>query len=123
MVDRDPRDLYIQQCLVGDHVLPKDPEVFAHVYRDQRQMVGVIPEDAPVLRIRFEDLIYKYDETTERIVHFIGQHEQNHVNKKKKFNPEISKKNTRMWVSHPEFAESAHRISELLPEYLYQYKE
>lgn len=122
MVDRDPRDLFIQQCLVGDHVLPKDPEIFARVYKDQRKMIGNIPEDAPVLKVRFEDLIFRYEETTSKIVKFTGEHEKNHVQKKEKFNPDVSKKNTQMWLTHPEFKDAAELIQTLLPEYLYPFK-
>ena len=122
MVDRDPRDLYIQQCLVGDHVLPKDPDVFARVYRDQRQMIGNIPEDAPVLRIQFEDLIFHYEETTRKIIEFTGEHESNHIHKREKFNPDVSKKNTQMWLSHPEYKDSAEVILKALPEYVYPFE-
>ena len=122
IVDRDPRDLYIQQCLVGDHVLPKDPAVFARVYRDQRQMVGDIPKDAPVLRVQFEDLIFHYDEITQQIIEFVGEHPENHIYKKEKFNPMVSKKNTKMWLSHPEFKDAIEIIQDLLPEYLYSFE-
>lgn len=123
IVDRDPRDLFIAQTLLKDHVLPKDPHVFASVYRDQRKMVGKLPEDASVMYLRFEDLIYNYDTTIQKINDFLGLKECNHIASKQHFNPAISQKNTRLWISHPEFDKEAKIIEGLLPEYLYDYED
>jgi len=123
VVDRDPRDLYIQQVLVDDHVLPKDPETFAAVYRDQRKMIGTISSDMPVLQIKFEDLIYRYEETAKKIMEFVGETEEHHIKKMKLFNPNISIKNTQMWKKHPEFLSAAELISTQLPEFLYPFEE
>jgi hypothetical protein len=123
VVDRDPRDLYIQQMIAGDHVLPKDPKVFAKVYRDQRNMIGDIPVEAPVLQIKFEDLIFEYEETTNKIMAFIGEKESHHVRKRQLFNPDVSIKNTQMWLAHPKYKTAAETIEKMLPEYLYPFKE
>lgn len=121
VVDRDPRDLYINQMLAGDHVLPRDPKVFARVYRDQRKMIGDLHDMNQVLLIRFEDLIFRYEETTKRIMDFVGEGEAHHIKKKQLFNPEVSVKNTKMWMSHPEFQKETELIGSLIPEYLYHY--
>lgn len=123
VVDRDPRDLYINCVKVGGHVLPKEPQVFVKVYRDQRKMVGEISDEMPVLRVNFEDMIYKYDETTKKIMEFIGESEKHHVNKKQRFRPDVSIKNTRMWESYPEYKEAVMYITKELAEFLYNYEE
>lgn len=121
IVDRDPRDVLIQNIIVNDHVLPKDVDVFARVYKDHRRMASMSYKDSCVLRIQFEDLIYKYDETTKTIRNFLGIDEATHVKPFAFFKPEKSIKNTRMWVSHPEYANVADRMAQLLPEYLYDF--
>lgn len=121
VVDRDPRDLYINCMHVKGHVLPKDPKTFVKVYRDQREMIGKISEELPVLHVRFEDLIYKYEETTSKIMEFVGETEEHHVYKKERFNPDISIKNTKMWERLPEYREVVGFIEKELPEYLYTF--
>lgn len=122
IVDRDPRDVLIQNIIVNDHVLPKDPQVFARVYRDHRLISDEKYQSDMVLRIQFEDLVYKYEETTQKIKAFLDLDESKHINKQKYFNPEISIKNTQMWISHPEYSEVARTIEELIPEYLYEFE-
>ena len=121
VVDRDPRDLYINQMRNGDHVLPRDPKVFAKVYRDQRRMIGTISEDLPVLQLKFEDMIYDYDNTTKKVIAFVGEDESHHINPRKVFIPEVSKKNTRMWLTYPEYKDAAEYLAEELKEFTYDY--
>ena len=123
IVDRDPRDVLIQNIIVNDHVLPKDPEVFATVYKDHRLMSCRNFGAPNILRIQFEDIIYHYDETTSKIRNFLGLDENHHINKYKYLNPEISKKNTKMWISHPEYAGIAHVIEDRIPEYIYHFND
>jgi hypothetical protein len=122
VVDRDPRDLYINCMEAKGHVLPKDPEVFARVYRDQREMMGEIPENLQVLKVMFEDLIFNYEETTQKIMDFIGQTEEHHIKKKQIFDPAVSKKNTKMWERLSKYSDAAKYLEKELPEYLYNYK-
>lgn len=120
VVDRDPRDIYIEQILFEEHTLPKDPEQFAQVYRDIRKPTQ-IDESGATLCINFEDLIYKYDECTKKIMDFIGLSESEHIDEKKYFNPDRSIKNTKLWEKHPEYAEAVKIIEKELPEFLYKY--
>lgn len=121
VVDRDPRDLFVQQRRYGDHVLPAEPEPFARVFRDHRSMVGEIPADAPVLRVQFEDLIYNYDEVTKKIVEFVGEDWSHHVSPKKYFDPAVSAANLQMWKKFPEYTEDCEIIARMLPEFLYDF--
>lgn len=122
VVDRDPRDLFVQQRRYGDHVLPAEAEPFARVFRDHREMIGEIPEDAPVLRLQFEDLIFNYDEEMKKIVEFVGEDWSHHVAPKKYFNPAVSANNTQMWKKFPEYAEACETIARMLPEFLYDFE-
>lgn len=121
VVDRDPRDLYINQSLNGQHVLPKDPKIFARVYKDQRKMMRRIPTDLHVLQLKYEDLIYNYDDTVKQIMEFIGQDANHHIRKKQLFNPEVAIKNTKLWERFPQYSEEIKVIEGTLKEFLYKY--
>lgn len=119
IVDRDPRDIYIQHILSKDHVLPKDPYEFCVVYRDNRVITGNIPDNC--MFVKFEDMIYNYEESIEKIIHFVGIDVSHHINKKEHFNPAISIKNTKLWEKHPEFSKDICIIEKELSDYLYKY--
>ena len=121
VVDRDPRDLFVQQRRYGDHVLPAEAAPFARVFRDHRAMIGDIPADAPVLRLQFEDLIFNYDEEMKKIVEFVGEDWSHHVAPKKYFDPAVSAANLQMWKKFPEYTEDCELIAKMLPEFLYDF--
>lgn len=122
VVDRDPRDLYLLiRYVYKTKVAPHDPELFCKWYkyaRSTRKAENWNPEK--ICFIQFEDLIYKYDETTKKIIDFAGLDEKDHVNPKTIFKPEVSIKNTRLWKKFPEYEEEARLVAKLLPEYLYR---
>ena len=70
----------------GDHVLPHDPLLFAKQYRDMRRTIDDEIKDPRILRIHFEDLIYRYDFTTKQINEFLGISEEKHKDLRKHFN-------------------------------------
>lgn len=121
IVDRDPRDLYIHNMYHKDHRLPKDPKDFAFHYKSIRQLVE--PDDPnTVMRVYFEDMIYKYDEYVKKVFDFVGLNPQiHHIYPKTHFNPNISIKGTKMWKRFPEYAEAVKIIEDLIPEMLYVY--
>lgn len=123
IVDRDPRDVYINEIKQNkDHVLPQAVKDFCHVYRISRKGLPDSGDEDGILKINFEDAIYKYDETMQRINDFLGLNENNHKFVKQYFNPDISIRNTKLWEKHPEYAEEVRIIEEELPEFLYCYR-
>lgn len=76
------------------YVLPHDPLLFAKQYRDMRRTIDDEIKDPRILRIHFEDLIYRYDFTTKQINEFLGISEEKHKDLRKHFNPDISIRNT-----------------------------
>ena len=120
VVDRDPRDVFIFQKLIGEHTLPPEVEDFCVVYRDTRARITDVPEEI-CLYITFEDLIYHYEESVEKVLDFTGIAQKHHVRKRMRFDPNISIKNTRLWEKHPEYAEDVKIIEERLPDFLYRY--
>lgn len=119
VVDRDPRDVFIEEILLKGRVLPKDPSQFADVYRSSRRRVGSRYDESKALFINFEDLIYHYESTTKKIMEFIGLSEENRT-RTKYFDPKVSIKNTRLWEKHPEFKKQVAVLERELPEFLYK---
>lgn len=120
IVDRDPRDLYINRISKRDRILPSNPMDFAKYYRKIREFVGDV-DDTNVLRINLEDMIYNYDDSIRRIFDFVKMDSSHHVTPKKYFNPDVSITGTQTWKSHPEYAEAVKIIEQELPDFLYPY--
>lgn len=99
VVDRDPRDLYLLEKIIWQWgVIPVETvEEFVEWFKITRKYADDVNDDPKkVLRICFEDLVYRYDETKKRLFEFVGISEAAHVNPQTKFNPDISIKNTNM---------------------------
>ena len=105
-------------------MLPSDIEKFCQWFAYIRASRNVENWNSDkILFIQFENLIYNYEETTERIQRWIGLDEKNHIKPKTYFNPAISIKNTRFWRQHPEYLLEAKEIAKRLPQYLYHYED
>lgn len=124
IVDRDPRDLYLLEKIYwkGKTLPVYDVKIFVEWYawtRGQYELFE-LPENA--IKIQFEDMIYKYDETIETIMSVAGIHKEHHILKKKAFNPNISINNTHLWIKHPEYENDIKYIEEKLSKYCYSYE-
>lgn len=122
VVDRDPRDIYILSKYVWkSHIVPTETvELFCKWYsytRNHRKNEKY--NENNVMLIQFEDLIYKYDETTTKLAKWVGIDLNNHVRIKESFDPSKSINNTRLWVDKPEFKKEIQYIEENLKGYLY----
>ena len=117
VVDRDPRDSYIEHKKAGDHVLPKNVEQYCIAYRDYR-LNEQDKDNECVMRIMFEDLIYHFEDTERRIIAFLDLKKENQ-NGPIRFNPDISIKNTRLWEKYPEYEDDVKYIETHLSEFLY----
>lgn len=124
VVDRDPRDIYILEKKVWKWgVIPcedvRDYVEWFKITRKKATSIGDDPEK--VLRIKFEDLIYKYDEERKKVLEFVGISLQSKFNQKSQFNPDISINNTAVYKDYPEEIENIKYIEHSLPEYLYNF--
>ena len=120
IVDRDPRDVYISRISADDRVLPKDPYEFCLYFKSIRIQNNVL-KNSNCLYIRFEDLIYDYEASIKKVLNFVGISKEHHINALNYFNPEVSMKNTRLWINNERYVEAVKIIEEQLPEYLYCY--
>lgn len=123
VVDRDPRDVFVLDKYVWkDGVIPKDVETFCKWYRYTRSHRKTENMDNEQVKfVKFEDLIYKYDETTDMLTKWLKLNEDEHARKKQLFNPDVSKKNTKVWERYPEAKKEIAYITDQLGEYLYAY--
>lgn len=123
IVDRDPRDVYIL-CKTrwrGDRVFPRDSvekwcEWFKYVRQHSQNQ-----ENNHILFVRFEDLVYKYEESIRLIESFVGIDSKEHIAPFQKFNPKKSVYNTQIFSRDKRWKKDIEIIEKLLPEYLYDF--
>lgn len=120
LVDRDPRDIYLLEKYVwhGGAAPIENIEMFCKWYHWNRVLPG--NDGSNILRIQFEDLIFKYLDTVKRIENFIGLKSRDHREQYKYFQPEISKNNCRLWQKISGEENNLHYIERELKEYLYE---
>lgn len=123
VVDRDPRDNYVfsrTKLLTRNHFMALGSvQDFVKYYRAIRDNQPYKEKNERVLSIRFEDMVYHYDETTRIINNFL--HLPENPRPKTIFDPEISMPNTQVWKRFPEFSEDIKYIENELEEYLFDY--
>ena len=124
VVDRDPRDYYLENVVRwGEGWVSKDVNKFVVLYRKQREQINREKDSENVLRIRFEDAIYHYDEFSKRVNHFLNLDEKLH-SKDPKFMPSRSINNTMLWKKsmYVKELEKIKFIESELEEYLYPFE-
>ena len=125
VVDRDPRDVYVfgrTVLLKGipGHIMPlNDVKDFVIYYRALRDNQPYKEKNDRILCLRFEDLVYHYDETTKKLRDFL--HLGDNPNPKSIFDPSISMANTQVWKRYPEFQKDIEYIENELKEYLFDF--
>ena len=125
VVDRDPRDVFLLNKYYwrkAGYPIPYSYDVaeFCIHYKKMRECEIKNSSDN-VLRIHFEDLVYKYDDTLQKIFDFLHIEEEQHILKKTKFSPEKSIKNTQIYNRNSTFKDEADYIKINLSEYLYEF--
>lgn len=125
VIERDPRDVFISNKYFwskkGEAVpYPKDVKEFCKYYKSLRAVERQADCDR-ICRIKFEDLIYNYDETVGGIFDKLGWDRKAHTAPKTKFNPEKSIFNTQLFLKNKEFKAECDYIAEELKEYLYPF--
>lgn len=123
IVDRDPRDLYIlNKKFWNEGWIPTDDvETFIKWFSMMRTTLSEEIKNPNVLLVKFEDLIYNYDDESRKMMDFIGLSENNHIRRQKFLNPNHSKKNTRLWLKFDEYQDDIAKIEQKLLKYCYDY--
>lgn len=125
VVDRDARDMFVLGKYVWPSMrmpvaFPKEPEVFARFYQALISSAQVEQSES-VLPVHFEDLIYKYEDTIEKIESFAGHDLGTHDRAKEVFVPEKSIKNTQNFRIQPEWTDEVKIIEDMVPELTYAF--
>lgn len=129
VVERDPRDMFLMNKYIypmqnAQVPYPTDVHEFCKCYRALRNMENMEEcESSQVYRFKFEDFIYRYDETVEKVQRILGDEEglPVHCFKKKYFVPEKSINNTQLFYNQALYEKETKIIEALLPEYLYEF--
>ena len=123
VVDRDPRDLYVfgKTKLMGKwRYFPIETvEDFITYYRCLRKDQPYLQPNPRILRLRFEDMVYEYDNTTAKLREFLKL--PDNPRPKTVFDPELSIANTQVFKRYTQFADDVKKIEEALPEYCFDF--
>ncbi len=123
VVDRDPRDLFLETkrhgFYEGRFIPIDDVKKFIEYYK-RIHTKRPIEKTERILPIRFEDMLYNYEETSKKVIDFckLGKH----VRKRKIFNPDRSINNTQLIRRYPDERDNIELIEKELPEYLYPFE-
>jgi len=128
VVLRDARDLYILNKYYwskrtvggGSALFPTNPGDFIDYW--SRLMAGTQKGNSKkILFIQFEDLIYNYENSLLKIMDFLDLKAEQHINKKKYFDPDKSIKNTQTFSIRNEWKKEVEVIYEKIPQYTYDF--
>lgn len=124
VIQRDPRDVFIINKYIwgkSDNAVPYpvDVEEFCRYYRHLRESEKEA-DNIHIHRFWFEDLVYQYEESVERISNILKVDRKLHKQKRVYFNPEKSINNTQFFTIE-KYKEEVKVIERELPEYLYQF--
>ena len=142
IVDRDPRDIYMSSLDSNEIYMPQfesNNPVYSSKYlmNLKRDMLGSNDIDTfilrqlnyrnnikqgldndHVIRINYEDIVYKYEQTVSLLFNKLNINPHHHTRKLTHFNPELSKKNIGLWKKNSDMKEIK-LISKKLKMFLY----
>ena len=126
VIDKDPRDLYAMQIAEkGVGYIPSDDvDIFIDWYkatRAQRYRINTEWKNA-ALFIPFENLIYEYENSLEKIKRFTGLNTDEHIYKKQFFIPEKSIVNTQVYKRYPQLKKDIDKIEKELEQYCFHFE-
>lgn len=124
VVDRDPRDNYVfaKTKLKGNinGFMPVDNvHDFIRYYKALRDNQPYKDKNDRILKIQFEEMVYDYDRTTEKIRGYLNL--PNNPNPKSIFDPALSIANTQTFLRFPQYKEDVKIIETELSEYLFDF--
>ena len=117
VVTRDPRDLFLLSKYIykSPNPFPTDVNEFCEFFLKQQ---ACLKDNKRILKVRFEDLIYKLDETKKEIFDFL---EVKDAEYQSNLYPEKSIHNTQTFRLNPEWKKEVKVIEEKLKDYLYAF--
>lgn len=120
MVHRDPRDVYATGIIKDINWIPKEGNEFVKWYNRMHRDLAQLPTYPAALSLRFEDLIFEYKDSIEKIENFLEIPTEKHVRKKASFDPAVSKRNIGIYKNLPsEYKEDLSIIERKLKSYCF----
>ncbi len=126
IVDRDPIDLFLlEKYFNNNNVIPVyDVNKYCEWYLWTRNQSTAYETPDCVMRLQFEDLIYKYEETRNKILEFVGLKGYEACKQYKFFDPKKSVNNTQVLKRLKNINnEEIDTIRKRLKDYLYKFPE
>lgn len=124
IVDRDPRDMYIDDIVNWGENLDDDcgsAEAGMRYVMRQRALRNSMVLDPDIIYIRFEDMILNYEETTDRLLALLNLTREDHLQKHCYLKPERSAKNIGIWKKYyTEYKDALDVITKELPDLCYE---
>lgn len=123
VVDRDPRDIYASNMMIwNEGIVPTNPKDFCIWFDFTRSCAkGQKYDIKRVLKLQFEDIVYKYNETVARVERFLELDPKDHERPFQGMNPKRSVVNTQLFKRYPKQDEIRY-IEEHLREYLFDFE-
>lgn len=124
IVDRDPRDLFVSlKYFTKEKGIPcKDVKMFCDWFLWTRGQAEKFKYDSNIVKkIRFEDMIYDYENTRNEILKFVGIDNNVVCNQCSRFDPHKSINNTQVWLRYPQALEEIEYIEKKLSAYVYDF--
>ena len=120
VVRRDPRDTYLlaKNKLRGVPIPTNDVNSFVWFYQNTIAKTWV-PNGPNVLNLNFEDLVYNYEKSKNKIENFLGIHQ--HIFPQKHFLPSISINNTQLYKHYQESSNEIRMIERELESSLFDF--
>lgn len=104
LVARDPRDLYVWSKKIDCEWIAHDTvDSFIKWYQITYSKVAYEKSENHIV-VRYEDLIWDYDNTVARIENYLGLSSLDHKNKFSCFDPNLSSKYTKLYKQYPEYS-------------------
>ncbi|WP_332705871.1 hypothetical protein [Plesiomonas shigelloides] len=122
IIDRDPRDLFLLNKLFWKEkwIPTENTEKYISWYKGLRNKQST---GKNIKHMRFEDFIYKYDQSVAEVCAFTGIKPCNHNNKMAYFNPLDSEKNVHLFNRYKSFSSEIHKIETELKRFCYDFHE
>jgi hypothetical protein len=125
IVDRDPRELYLLAKVYFPKTSYQIPyervDDFILYYKNMHKTLAHSMGNSNVLYLRFEDLVYEYDKTVNKVMNFLGL--ENHARPRTCFVPEKSMVNTRLYIKCKDYADDIKKIEKELSEFIYDFEQ
>lgn len=118
IVKRDPRDMYLAGKYVWKtNAVPSEVNDFINWYNARMKIFTY--KNSDVLEIQFEDMVFDYENTVQKIERFYGIRKEQHILVRKYFDPAVSSQNCGLWNKYINEEEAINKIKNQLNDYLY----